>query len=257
MSARTIRLAVPAVVVAFILAMPVSSRAQSPQQFAPDATRYLALGDSIAAGYKSMPVTQGYTYLLYQNGVFDRIPHTLFCNAAVPGATSEHLLVHQVPQALIPFADGGFNPKYITITIGGNDLLAILRYAETHPDPNDVLAFAEQVLGQFGQNLGLALSQLRSGLPDSKIFVANQYEIPGIEAIVPYAGLVFDAFNAIVAQAVGQFPGVYLVDVHAAFLGRQGLVQFERPHTGFEDHPTSVGHRVMAQAFADVINAVK
>ena len=258
MSARIIRLLVPAVVVAFILATPVSPRAQSPQQFASDATRYLALGDSIAAGYKSMPVTQGYAYLLYQGGVFDRIPHTLFCNAAVPGATSGHVLLHQVPQALIPAAEGGFNPGYITLTVGGNDLLSILRFAETHPNPADVLPFAEQVLTQYGQNLGAILSQLSAGLPNAKIFVANQYEIPGIEMVVPFAGEVFNEFNAIVAQVVGQFPGVYLVDVHAAFLGREGLVQLERHNAGpLEVHLTSVGHRVMEQTFADVVNMVK
>jgi hypothetical protein len=58
------------------------ARAQSQQQFADDATRVMALGDSIAAGYKAMPVTSGYAYLLYQGGVFDRVPHTLAQAAA-------------------------------------------------------------------------------------------------------------------------------------------------------------------------------
>jgi lysophospholipase L1-like esterase len=61
---------------------------------AADATRYMALGDSIAAGYKAVPVTNAYPYLLYHKGVFDVIPHTLFCNASVPGATSADVLLH-------------------------------------------------------------------------------------------------------------------------------------------------------------------
>ena len=83
----------------------------------------MALGDSIAAGYKMAPVTQAYPYLLYQGGAFDRMPHTLFNNLAAVGATSQDVLVHQVPQALIPAAIGGFGAKYITLTVGGNDIL--------------------------------------------------------------------------------------------------------------------------------------
>src|SRR3990172_9815276 len=135
------------------LATPSVSLAQPPGVHADDATRYLALGDSIAAGYKVVPVTQAYPYLLYQDGVFDHIPSTLFCNAAVPGATSQDVLLHQVPQALIPLADGGFNPKYVTLTVGGNDLLAILRFAATHHDPAETVQFANQVLGAYARNL--------------------------------------------------------------------------------------------------------
>ena len=237
------------------LAMPAVLLAQSPGIHAGDATRYLALGDSLAAGYKVVPVTQAYPYLLYQNGVFDHIPFTLFCNAAVPGATSRDVLLHQVPQALIPLADGGFGPKYVTLTVGGNDLLAILRFAATHQDPAEIFQFANQVLGRYAQNLGTTLVQLRSGLPNAKIFVANQYTIPEIEAVLPLTGQVIDAFNNLLSQVVGQFPNnVYVVDVYHAFLGRNSLLLVERHGASpVETHLTTTGHRVMAQAFADVI----
>jgi lysophospholipase L1-like esterase len=237
------------------LAVPARLAAQSPQVFAPDATRYMALGDSIAAGYKAMPVTNGYVYLLYQDGAFDQIPHTLFCNAAVPGATSADVLQHQVPQAIIPLSDGGFNPAYVTLTVGGNDLLSILRFIQTTQDQAAILKFATQVITQYGQNLGATLYQLRTALPNTKIFVANQYTIPEIAAIVPLTATVIAALNGVVQQVVGQFPSnVYLVDVYSAFLGRSNLLLIERPGASlFETHLTSVGHRVMEQAFADVI----
>jgi len=238
------------------LATATPAMAQSPKILADDATRYMALGDSIAAGYKAMPVTEGYTYRLYQNGVFDIITHTLFCNAAVPGATSSDVVRHQVPQAVIPFADGGFNPKYVTLTVGGNDLLSILHFMETHQNPNEVLAFAYGVIAQYGQNLGATLLQLRAALPDAKIFVANQYTIPEINAMVPLADPLVGAFNDTVQQVVDQFPSnVYLVDVYHAFLGRNNLLLVERPGaSAFETHITSVGHRVMEQAFAAAID---
>ncbi|SRR6266511_3051698 len=237
------------------LATPSLAVAQPPGVQAEDATRYLALGDSIAAGYKVVPVTQAYPYLLYQDGAFDYISSALFCDAAVPGATSQDVLLHQVPQALIPFANGGFNPKYVTLTVGGNDLLAILKFAGTHQDPAEVFQFANQVLGAYAQNLGAILFQLRSGLPNAKIFVANQYTIPEIEAVLPFTGQIIGAFNSVLAQVVGQFPNnVYVVDVYHAFLGRSGLLLVERHAASpFETHPTTTGHHVMEQAFADVI----
>ena len=139
--------------------------------------------------------------------------------------------------------------------MGGNDLLAILHFAATHPDPADVYQYGLQVLGQFGQNLGATLAQLRSGLPNATIFVSNQYTVPEIEAAVPLAGDLIAAFNGIVAQVVSQFPSqVYLVDVYQAFLRRNSVLLVERHGAGpFESHPTTLGHRVIAQTFAEVI----
>ena len=81
-----------------ILPLPVS--ADQPWTFS-DNTRYLAIGDSLAAGYGAIPVTQGYAYLLYHGGTYDTLTNTLFANAAVPGATSTDVLAYQVPQASI------------------------------------------------------------------------------------------------------------------------------------------------------------
>ena len=243
------------VLTAATLSLPVPAAAQAQHIIADDATRYMALGDSIPAGYKALPVTDGYPYLLYDEGVFDTISHTLFCNAAVPGATSRDVLLHQVAQALIPAAEGGFNPAFVTVTIGGNDLLSILAFMKTHSNQDEVLQFANVVLTQYGNNLATAIYQLRTGLPNAKIFVGNQYSIPEIEALVPLAGPLIATFNAVVEQVVGMFPSnVHLVDVHSAFLGRHNLLLDERPGvSSFETHMTSAGHRVMARTFARVI----
>jgi lysophospholipase L1-like esterase len=241
--------------VAKTLSLPAPSLAQSRHIIADDATRYMALGDSIASGYKAVPATNGYPYLLYEDGVFDAISHTLFCNAAVPGATSRDVLLHQIAQALIPPAEGGFNPAFVTLTIGGNDLLSILAFMQTHPNQDEVLQFANGVLTPYGRNLSTAIYQLRTGLPNAKIFVANQYTIPEIEALVPLTGPMIAAFNDVVRQVVGLFPSnVHLVDVYSAFLGRHNLLLDERPGVSpFETHMTNAGHRVMAKTFAHVI----
>ena len=91
-----------------------------------------------------------------------------------------------------------------------------------------------------------------------KIFVANQYTVPEIEALFPEGAGVVALFNAVTAIVVGGVPNAYLVDVHEAFLDRNGLLLIERNGASpLEVHLTNAGHRVMADAFADVIAANK
>ncbi len=136
-----------------------SARAELPWQFAQH-TRYMALGDSLAAGYGAIPATQGYVYLLYQENVFDTAPNTLLTNSGVIGATSQHVLDHQVPQAC-----QAFQPTVVTIDVGGNDLLAILGGV----DPTTVL-------NAFGNNFAAILATLRRCLQNGvPIYAANLY----------------------------------------------------------------------------------
>ncbi len=213
--------------VATMLFAPAVVRAELPWQFT-NHTRYMALGDSIAAGYGAVPATQGYVYLLYQDGAFDTVQNTLFCNAAVPGATSKDVLEYQVPQVAL------FHPDVITLTVGGNDLFAIMAGA----DP-------AQVLGTFAMNLQQILYKLRTELPNTRIYISNQYSVPeiaGSDQIVP-------VFNNVLAQVAQAF-GVTVVDVYGAFEGKSGFLLIER-HDAAPDqaHPTNAGYRAIAAAF--------
>lgn len=208
------------------------SRADVPWTFSND-TRYLAMGDSLAAGYGAIPTTQGYAYLLYQGDTFDKLTNTIFADAAVPGAASADVLNFQVPQAV-----NFFKPQVVTISVGGNDLLAILAGA----DP-------ATVLNNFKNNLAGILGGLRMGLPDALIIIGNQYDIPEITADIPGATQIIAALNAIIA-GTAQATGARVADVYSAFQGRTGLLLIERHDAGFQIHPTNAGYRVMAEAFA-------
>ncbi len=202
-------------------------------------TRYLAMGDSLAAGQGAIPVTQGYAYLLYQGGTFDTITNTIFADAAVPNVTSSAVLAFQVPQAKIFFPAPQTVKYVVTISAGGNDLLEILGGA----DPVTVLT-------AFQANLTNILVTLRAGLPNALIIIGNQYDIPDITADIPGAAQIIVHFNAIIA-GVAQATGVRVADVFDAFQGRNGLLLIERHGaSAFEVHPTNAGYRVMADAFA-------
>ena len=210
------------IIFAGLLLLPLSVRAELPWQF-DQHTRYMALGDSLAAGYGAVPATQGYVYLLYQSGVFDTAPKTILSNAGVPGATSHHVLHHQVPQAI-----EAFQPTVMTITVGGNDLISILNGANP-----------AQVLADFQVNLTQILLQLRTALPQARIYISNIYTVPEI----PGADIIAPIFNYIVAGVANAF-GVPVADVYSAFLGRNGLLLINRNGAGqFEVHPTNAGDR--------------
>jgi lysophospholipase L1-like esterase len=200
-------------------------------------TRYLALGDSLAAGFGALPATRGYAYLLYGKGVYDTEINTTFANAAVPGATSSDVLTYQVPQAIQIF-----RPHVITLSVGGNDLLRILRGA----DP-------VQVLTEFQGNLGQILCGLRAGLPQTRVYIHNLFDIPEITEGIPGALQVILQFNAIVAGVAQACGAAGVADVFSAFLGRQDLLIIDRKHhEPFEVHPTNAGYRVIADAFEAV-----
>lgn len=197
-------------------------------------TRYMALGDSLASGYGAIPATQGYAYQLYNSGIPGSVPNTIFCNAAVPGATSADVLAYQVPQAI-----NVMHPTIITISVGGNDLFKIMAGGD-----------ANQVLGEFAANFAAILGKLRAGLPNAKIYVNNMYTIPDI----PGADQMMPVFNGIVAQIAGLY-NVPVADVYTAFLGGHGLLLIERNGAGAtEAHPTNAGYGVMAKAYEAVMN---
>jgi lysophospholipase L1-like esterase len=222
-----------------VLMLAGTARADVPWTFS-DNTRYMALGDSLAAGYGAIPTTQGYAYLLYQQGVYDQVTNTLFANAAVPGATSGDVLAYQVPQAITRF-----EPTVVTLSVGGNDLLSILGGP---PDPDR----AAQIIGQFQENLGRILCGLSQALPRSRIYVHNLYDIPEITSIVPGALDALHAFNAVIG-GVARGCGAVVADVYSAFSGRTGLLLIARNGAGqFEVHPTNAGYRAIADAFSAV-----
>jgi lysophospholipase L1-like esterase len=226
-----------AVVLMMFTLAPMNVSAEVPWQFA-DNTRYMAMGDSLASGYGAVPATQGYAYLLYQEGVFDKIPNTLLSNVGLIGATSADVLNYQVPLAINPYV-----PTVITLTVGGNDIAKIL---EEGANPTTVLT-------EFRANLFAIFSQLRIGLPNAKIYINNLNDIPELPLPPPGIRSIVLAFNGIIEGVAGIF-NVPVADVFSAFEGRNGLRLIQRNGADqFEVHPSNAGHRAIAKAFKAVI----
>ena len=246
------RAACLALVVAALLSFPTRATAEPWWVNATRHLRYMAMGDSIAAGRGAMPQTEGYVYLLYRSGVIDDVDHIHFSNAAVSEATSANVLLHQLPQALPGENRVGFQPDVITITVGGNDLFALLR----SPDPTDP-ELVMHVISAFAANMAGVFATLCADphLRNARVFVSNQYEVPEIDALIPGASFVVRLLNDALATVAQRFDAT-IVDVHRAFEGRRGLILGERRGADrFEAHPTNKGHLVIAHAFKDAMKA--
>ena len=223
---------------AIVLLLPLTAFAELPWQHSQH-TRFLALGDSLTAGYGADPTLNGYAYKLYKQGVFDTPVHTLFANAAVPGVTSSDVLSYQIPQV------ERFKPDVIVMTVGGNDLIAVLEgRAELYA-----------ALGTYQNNLMQTLLGLCTNSKPPYVYVGNIYYIPQLGELV---NQVIAGFNQVTSGVISGLSAsgcsVKMVDVNAAFADRKGLLSIERHDAEpFEVHPTTLGHKVMADAFKEVI----
>lgn len=234
---KTLRFALAAVLAAS--AIPAS--ADKPWTYT-DNTRYLAMGDSLTAGYGAVPMTNGYAFQLYEGGAYAPMTNTIFANIAVPGATSADVLAHQAPVA----ATGPFPPHVITMTVGGNDLFTIL---DSGADPATVLA-------TYGGNLAAILTQLCGSLPETRIYVGNLYSAIAFPIPIEPVILALNSVTATVAagvNAAGCDGRVKVADVYSEFLnGQPGLLLTGRNGASFDQaHPSNAGHRAIAKAFLE------
>ena len=164
--------------------------------------------------------------------------HTLFANAAVPGVTSTDVLEYQIPQV------ERFSPDVIVMTVGGNDLIAVIEQR----------ADLESALSVYKENLQRTLFGLCGLSKAPYVYVSNIYNVPELG---PDVNSIIGVFNKATEDVITAGSGctVKLADVNAAFAGRKGLLNIERNGADpFEVHPTTAGHRVMAEAFKQVIN---
>ena len=253
---------------------PTSSPAPSPTV----SGAYVALGDSLAVGVgASRPDALGYVAQLRATLTTpaDGQPQvTSLVNLAVSGETSGSMLGGQLPEALTTIGDTA-DVALVTLDIGGNDLLRLLRTEQcaSAPTSADCRQLVAQTLAEFEANYRVILSQLEAALsasaPDALLAVmtyfnpfsgtAAPYEAAGELALLGADGRLECAAAEADATARGMNDvigcvavehGASVADVHPAFAG----LGLELTHIGSEDiHANDVGYRVIAETFAEAL----
>lgn len=191
-------------------------------------TGYVALGDSISIDDYSGGAGTGAASLLYRNrdddfplwrgrdlvSEYERRPLLML---ASDGATTETLLEAQLPRLV----GTGIRPSVVTLTIGGNDMLAT--YGDT--------AAARATIRRVSASLTEALSQLVPMLaPGGQIVVGTVYDPSDGTGDARRLGLdpwpdavrVIAELNAALRRAAAD-RGARVAEIHGLFLGHGTL----------------------------------
>jgi lysophospholipase L1-like esterase len=207
---------------------------------------YLALGDSLAAGFTVGDPAEAYVARIHAALRRER-PAIGIRNFAVPGETSSSFLRGQLPVALELIAAeraAGRRVSPITLDIGGNDARAA--------EPLDRAGRAE-ALRRVEENLGHALDALleatrdSSGEPGADLVVMSYYNpFGGDPADDMSAAYWTNQLNLAIMRAAST-RGVPVADVGGAFSG--GLVYRYTYITAGDIHANADGHQIIAEQF--------
>lgn len=222
---------------------------------------YLGMGDSVAAGEGAMPVTGGYVYQLYDQGVFGQKQEMDFGNISLRGARSWELRDAQVAQALC--AQTALRPTVVTITSGANDFLG---------DDQNILGIAMRVaeavnllFNNGGPAVAVPILDPVFGIPcpplaNVTILVSNYYSIAHpVPAVFAQIDAALQGFDQALRFLLPQVPvpagsRLVYVDLYTPSVGRKGLTTIERRlgyegPADFDIHPTNLGHTFIAKEF--------
>ena len=233
---------------------------------------YLATGDSIAAGVgASDPARTGYVALVQAafapgraGGVSPTAAARLgLTNISEGGATSASFVADQLPAAVAAIEAAAGTPQavddiaLITVTIGGNDVFALLPLCSFEQPPIDPTSACGQALAatfaEVSTNLHTSLATLRAAAPDATIVVSTSYNsLPGCQ----FADLA--ALGEFALEGAGDSPGLndLIRDAAAAHGARvaewHGEITPEQL-VGGEDclHPNDAGHARLASIVTD------
>lgn len=266
--------------VAITTATPRPSRTATPTPGASAIGTYLALGDSLAVGVgASAPDRLGYVARLFERlsgaGIAGIRVNRLE-NVAVGGETTASFIDGgQLATAVRLIGEADPPIRFVTLDIGGNDLLRLLGTEPCSSAPasaecadlvNATLdAFEENATRIFG-DLRLALDATGSAPPFAVMTYFNPfsgtddlYEAAADRALLGADGRADCAAASEAAAARGmndiiaclaEEHGAVLVDVQPLFAG----LGLELTHIGSEDiHSNDPGYAVIANAFAEAL----
>lgn len=200
---------------------------------------YLALGDSITRGY-GVPSSASFP-TLYADFLRRHDPYLRLLNLGVNGLTTNGLLAslqynHDLRQSVS-------EAELITLTIGSNDLLHLIR----NPHQTMNMSQLPTIFNHLNKTLALTGAELRHLNPRATIKVATLYNPLPAGPYALYMALaqgVIDNANRIIVTWARHY-GFIVVCLDRVFRGKEHLL-ISPDYL----HPNAAGYQVIAKAFA-------
>lgn len=203
----------------------------------------VALGDSIPFGYNLGKTNQNPARTAYPFIIGDSADLRVR-NLGVPGWQTSQLL--EAIQTDQKYRQAVRHSDYVVLTIGNNDLLAILREAQIESGGNPAL-FQQLLQTKLSNsaifvNIGAIIQEIRS-LTDAPIVLYNVYNPFQVnDPLHLVATSILPQINFNFSAIAGFYPDVVLADAYTAFGSNQSQYVILN-----DIHPTIDGQIVLAQ----------
>lgn len=227
--------------------------------------QYVAIGDSLTEGVGDSTNQGGFVPLLAQDLGATYNLEVNFKNFGVSGNTSQQILNRLKSQAEIKKQIK--NSRFVTLTVGGNDILSVLRKDFTTID-EEALKKANDT---YIANLKSIIGSVRNEKRDIPIYILGVYnpfylnfpEITKIQDII-------DDWNDSTDTLTKAYQSVYFVPINQLLYkgidGKEGVVQTSGDQVSVindalfsEDHfhPNTIGYQIMSNAVMEKLNETK
>lgn len=226
---------------------------------------YVAIGDSLTEGVGDTTGQGGFVPLLTQSLIESYNYDVSYSNYGVSGNTSNQILKRMKTQEDIQ--KDLKKADLMTLTVGGNDVMAVIRKHLTTLKVSTFTKPATQYQGSLRQIITLA----RKDNPDLPIYVLGIYnpfylnfpEMTEMQEII-------DNWNNSTQAVTKEYNNVYFVPINDLLYkgidGEEGIVQTSGEQTtvlndalfsGDHFHPNNIGYQIMANAVMEEISETK